>query len=98
MYLLPSLDGHNVPYKGKRFWVIEIEKDRPFDFVNKELADFAVFDKKYGNVIANLTKKRRGKVVVSLMSHVALEFSAKNIRDAVRIADRQMDLYIKAIS
>ena len=81
-YSLPSLDG----------------QDRPFDFVHKELADFAVWDKVYGNVTALLTKKPRGKFVVSLMSHVALEYSADDIRDAVRIADREMELYMKAIS
>jgi len=97
-YLLPSdLNGNNVPYKGKRFWVIEIEKDRPYDFINKEMADFAVWDKVYGNVTALLTKKPRRKFVVSLMSHVALEYGADVIRDAVRIADREFENYMKAI-
>jgi hypothetical protein len=98
IYLSPSLDGHLVPYKGKRFLVIQIDKDRPFDFVTKELADFTIFDKKFGVVIANISKIARGRLLVSLMSHVSLEYTAKTIRDAVRIAERQMEWYSKAIS
>jgi hypothetical protein len=42
IHSVPSLTGYKVPYKGRRYWVIEIENDRPFDFVSKELSDFAV--------------------------------------------------------
>jgi hypothetical protein len=36
-YKPPQLSGHNVAYKGKRYWVIEIDNDHPFEFVDASL-------------------------------------------------------------
>jgi hypothetical protein len=96
-YQMPALNGQNVRYKGTRFLVVEIEKDLPFIFVDKELADFAVFDMRDGAVIATLKTNRKGGYRVCLVSHVAMEFDAENLKEAVRIADREMNRYVKAV-
>ncbi len=51
MYEKPNLDGHDVLYKGKRYWVFKIDKNHPFqDYEND--CSILVFDKHCGAVIA----------------------------------------------
>ena len=33
-YTPPQLSGHKVAYKGKRYWVIEIDEAHPFEGVD----------------------------------------------------------------
>jgi hypothetical protein len=47
-YTPPELDGHNIIYKGKRFWIFEINEKYPFHGLEKDY-DTVVFDKAFGN-------------------------------------------------
>jgi hypothetical protein len=58
---LPVLNGHNVAFKGKRFWVIEVDEDHPFEWVTADLAQYVVYDKPIGATIATCSKLPRGK-------------------------------------
>ena len=51
-YNAPKLDGQKVAYKGKRFWVIEIEENQKFEWVDRDLGEYAVYDKALEAVIA----------------------------------------------
>ncbi|MDH6421604.1 hypothetical protein M2131_001545 [Polynucleobacter sphagniphilus] len=51
IYTRPVLVGHNVPYKGKRYWVIQIDKDHPFENYENDCS-YIVFDKECGCVIS----------------------------------------------
>lgn len=50
IYTRPVLVGHNVPYKGKRYWVIQIDKDHPFENYENDCS-YIVFDKSYGGCV-----------------------------------------------
>jgi hypothetical protein len=51
IYTPPVLVGHNVLYKGKRYWVIQIDNDHPFENYENDCS-YVVFDKECGCVIS----------------------------------------------
>jgi hypothetical protein len=59
-YQSPEFSGHNIAFKGKRYWIIEVDEDHPFDWVSVDLGQLAVYDKELGTTIAFASKKRRG--------------------------------------
>ena len=50
-YFLPELNDHLVLYKGKRYWVFEIDDEHPFENYEKDCS-IIVFDKLCGGVAA----------------------------------------------
>ena len=59
-YKPPELSGHNVAFKGRRYWIIEVDEDHPFDWVSTDLGKFAVYDKELSTTIAFASRNRRG--------------------------------------
>lgn len=51
MYEKPILDGHDVLYKGKRYWVFKIDKNHPFQNYENDCS-ILIFDKYCGAVAA----------------------------------------------
>lgn len=58
-YIYPDLNGHNVLYKGKRFWVFEISSEFPFEGYETS-CQVIVYDKEYGCEIAGAEKSTNG--------------------------------------
>jgi len=60
-YIYPDLNGHKVLYKGKRFWVFEINSDFPFEGY-EEHCSVIVYDKEDGCEIAGAQKNTKGYI------------------------------------
>ena len=59
-YTKPTLNGHNILYKGRRFWVFEVSKKFPF-FGSEELDKIVVFDGIYNRDICWCHKNEKGE-------------------------------------
>jgi hypothetical protein len=51
-YTPPELNGHKVAYRGRRFWIVEVDEDHPFDWVAAESGQYAIYDALFGSTIA----------------------------------------------
>jgi len=49
-YTKPALTDHKVLYKGKRYWVFEVDKDHPFEGYETDCG-YLVFDKSFGGCV-----------------------------------------------
>jgi len=88
-YTPPETNGNAVPYKGKRYWVIEVNEEHPFEWVDSEVADFAVYDKLMGYVNATIIVKEDGRLWVQMATHCDSGFHATDLKEAARTAGRQ---------
>jgi hypothetical protein len=59
IYIYPELNGHKVLYRGKRFWVFEINSEFPFEG-HESYCDVIVFDKGHGDAMAGAKKTSKG--------------------------------------
>jgi hypothetical protein len=50
IYTPPVLDGHKILYKGKRYWVFEVDEEYPFEGYEKDCR-YLIFDKSYGGCV-----------------------------------------------
>ena len=92
-YTSPELAGHNVPYKGKRYWVIEVDANHPFEWVDSEVANYAVYDKSMRYVIASIQAQEDGKFWVQMATQSDSGFEADDLRNAAQSAG-QRDEYM----
>ena len=97
-YTPPQLSGHKVAYKGKRYWVIEIDEAHPFEGVDAGSAAFVIYDAATPCIIATAIKRAQGGYKCNLHSHVALTYAAESIRDMVAMSEKEMGKYMDAIS
>jgi hypothetical protein len=97
-YRRPEIGNNTLAYKGRRYWLIELAPDGKFDFVTKELGDYALWDCLYENVIATVRTKNDGDVVGTLLSHVELSYCFDNIEDAAKFLPKLYDVYLKQVS
>jgi hypothetical protein len=88
-YTAPELNGHTVPYKGQRYWVIEVDSNHPFEWVDHEIANYTVFDKSMKYVIATIQTQDDGKFWVQMATQSDSGFVADDLRDAAQSAGRQ---------
>ncbi len=51
-YKSPVLNGHEVAYKGKRYWVVKVTSENPLDWVDAPDYDVAIYDKLVGYEMA----------------------------------------------
>jgi len=58
-YSEPKLNGQKILYKGKRYWVIEMDKKLSFDYV-EDACDAIVYDKYYGASVVFVTYLKDG--------------------------------------
>lgn len=89
MYTSPELNSHNVPYKGKRYWVIEVDKGHPFEWVDSTTANYAVYDKTMRCVIATIQADDDGRFWVQMATQCESGFFAVDLRAAAQGAGRQ---------
>ena len=91
-YTTPELNGHNVVYKGKRYWVIEVTEELPLEWVTADQSDYAIYDKSIGYVMASITRTEGGQMEVSVPAQVTdHRFVAESFKEAVGGAASQMD-------
>jgi hypothetical protein len=43
-YTPPELEGHKVAYRGRRFWIIEVDEQHPFDWVEAVFGEYTIWD------------------------------------------------------
>jgi hypothetical protein len=94
----PKLNGHKVAYRGRRYWVIEIDDDHPFEYFDASHGEFVIYDRRDAVVIATASRMEGGIYQCRLNSHVEISCEAQNIKDAVKASANAMDEYQKAIS
>ena len=44
-YITPDLEGNRLAYRGRRYWLVELADGASFQCVDKEEADYVVFDR-----------------------------------------------------
>jgi len=87
-YEPPALDGHKVAFKGRRFWVIEVEEGRDFDCIGKDTADLAVYDAAERMTIAWATRKAGGGFACgTACGQIAIQFDVERIEDLGKVSD-----------
>jgi hypothetical protein len=57
-YTIPNFKNHNVLYKGKRYWVLEIDKNHPYEGYEED-CNCVVVDRKYGGVVISWCNKQK---------------------------------------
>ena len=92
-YISPELAGHNVLYKGKRYWVIEVDAEHPFEWMDSETAHYAVYDKFMRCIIATVEVQEDDKLWVQMATQSDSGFLADDLRNAAQGAGRQ-DAYM----
>ncbi len=97
-YERPTLNGQRVPYKGRRFWVVEVDAQEPFGDFHDD-ADYLIWDGGDGGYPIALVKRlSRGRYEVATLTHVELTGIASSIRECVPVANKLLDEYMKAVS
>jgi hypothetical protein len=82
-YSKPTLNGHKVHYKGRRFWVFEVSQEFPFLGAEK-IDKIVVFDGLYSVDICwcHLNEKGEYEGVIPYGQH-QLDVSGKTVKDLV---------------
>jgi hypothetical protein len=93
LYKRPLLKNHKVLYRGKRYWVFEVDNENPYE--SAEIASsLVVFDKLYGAIAAFCNQiNGSGYEGVIPIGQNSIEIKAENIRALVAEViywDRQM--------
>ncbi len=94
-YSNPKLNGQRVLWKGRRYWVIEVTPELPYDFVNSKLGDAVLYDGLYDAIAATATKLTDGTYECSLISHVEILCYASSVRDIAKVVPPVLDDYLK---
>ncbi len=83
IYINPALDGHNVLYKGKRYWVFEISNEHPYEDYEKDYS-IIIFDKLCGGVAAWVNKLSDNTYSGDMSySQQSIDISGSTIREIV---------------
>lgn len=69
--------------------MIEVDADHPFERVDTEVANYAVFDKSMGYVIATIQADDDGRFWVQIATQCDSGFHGDSLQDAAQIAGRQ---------
>ena len=57
---IPTLKGHVIAFKGRRFWVIQIDEEHPFGWVTSEFGELAVYDLSCDLILGYASRKANG--------------------------------------
>lgn len=97
VYEQPTLAGHKVIYKGRRFTAFEINKQFPFESFEDEF-QFAIFDGLYDATLAvgviNPNGTYEGQLAFSIVE-IAIP-PCKTIRDFLDLAIKEQEAYFRA--
>jgi len=95
-YKPPELNGNKVAFRGKRFWVIEIVEGRWFDLVDRDVAEFAVYDAAAGLTISWASRKQGGGFACQTWcGMVELDFDVERLEELGRVSDRKLRWMMK---
>ncbi len=83
-YKPPVLNGHEVAYKGKRYWVVKVTDQNPLDWVEAPDHDLAIYDKLVGYVMAVAKLMADGMLKVTVPAQVTdHRFTCSSLREAM---------------
>jgi hypothetical protein len=89
-YKPPELDGHKVAFKGRRFWVIEVEEGRDFEHVSKDYADLAIYDAAEQMVIGWALREEGGGFRCGTSAgQVEIRYHVEKLEDLGRVTDAE---------
>ena len=95
-YTQPKLNGNNVIYKGKRYWIFE-SNENDFQGFNKSDCELIFYDKLYDGVLALITKVNTKKTSwkADLLTHVEISYTFDSMEDLIKSVPKLMDQYFK---
>ncbi len=93
-YTLPNLEGHKVAYRGRRFWVIEVDEQHPFDWVKTNLGRYAIYDMAGGMTIASASEAPGGRYICTYpLGQGELHCHANTVSEMGRVVDAEYRKY-----
>ncbi|MBD2747782.1 hypothetical protein IC232_13845 [Microvirga sp. BT688] len=97
-YTSPKLDGHKVAFRGRRFWIIEVEEGRDFDWISKGMGDVAIYDTADQLTIGSASRKEGGGFICTVMCGPhAFQYDVPRVEDLGRVADAELNRLSKAM-
>ena len=94
-YITPDLEGNRLAYRGRRYWLVELADGALFQCVDKEEADYVVFDRLDDAPIARVTRMPDGTIEISTIMGFASDYSV-TLEEAVKVAASLIDEELKA--
>ena len=94
-YITPDLEGNRLAYRGRRYWLVELADGASFQCVDKEEADYVVFDRLDDAPIARVTRIPDGTFEISTIMGFASDYSV-TLEEAVKVAASLIDEELKA--
>ena len=80
-YTEPKLTNHKILYKGKRYWVFEIDKEHPFENM-EDVCSIIVYDKFCDGIVCYCNYKEDGTIVGDIpYSQQSIDIEGKDGRD-----------------
>ena len=80
-YTEPTLKNHKILYKGKRYWVFEIDKEHPFENM-EDVCSIIVYDKFCNGIACYCNYKEDGTIVGDIpYSQQSIDIGGKDGRD-----------------
>ena len=94
-YITPNLEGNRLAYRGRRYWLVELADGASFQCVDKEEADYVVFERLDDAPIARVTRIPDGTFEISTIMGFASDYSV-TLEEAVKVAASLIDEELKA--
>ena len=94
-YITPDIEGNRLAYRGRRYWLVELADGASFQCVDKEEADYVVFDRLDDAPIARVTRMPDGTLEVATIMVFASAHSG-TLEEAVKVAASLIDEELKA--
>ena len=83
-YITPPIGNHKIFYRGRRFLVIELIEEEPFEYVTKKLCDYVFYDKLLNAIVAVMRDIGNGAIEVEVQALHASVKSYENMELAVK--------------
>jgi len=97
-YTLPKLDGHKVLYKGKRFWIFEIDEKFPFQGYEAAHGQVIVYDKVYGGAVSCSMRTARGFEGTLTCAMDLVEVAGSSLQELLENSIEKMRFYEKHVA
>ena len=97
-YVTPDLEGNDLAYKGRRFWVVDLAGGGSFQGIHHATADYVIYDR-FGDVaMARVMRREGGGFRVRTVLGFAGEIHATTLKEAARAADWLMEPELNSIT
>ena len=97
-YTPPKLDGHKILYKGKRFWIFEIDAKYPFQGYEGVHKQVIVYDKAYGVAVSCAMKTAQGFEGRLTCAMDSVEVAGSSLQKLLENSIEEMRFYEKHVS